>query len=64
MDLTGWTYCLTFGKDLLIYGKGKRRVAIDGKSGKEILFFNATTDIAPKDEVYGKDLQEYEGGGP
>lgn len=61
MDLKGWTFCLTLGNDLYIYGKGKRRVAIDGKSGKEFLFYDATTDIPPQEdenEIYGKALQE------
>ena len=56
MDLGGWTYCFTFGHDLYVYGKGKRRVAIDGKSGRVVLSFDSTEDIIPQeeeDEIYG-----------
>jgi hypothetical protein len=47
MDLTGWAYRFTFGQDLHVYGKGKKRVVIDGKSGRVVLSFDSTRDIIP-----------------
>jgi hypothetical protein len=56
MDLTGWTYCLTLGHDLYVYGKGRRRVAIDDKSGRVVLSFDSTIDMIQQEEedkIYG-----------
>ena len=59
MDLTEWAYCFTFGKDLHIYKKGKRKVAIDGGSGravfyfdssKAVFYFDSNKDIVPQEE--------------
>lgn len=36
-NIPGWTYLLTFGYGLDIYGKGKKRKAVDRKTGQEIL---------------------------
>lgn len=63
MDLTGWTYCYTFGHDLHVYGKGNRRVAIDGKSGRLVLSFYSTTDVMPRDEKENnKNINKVKGG--
>ena len=39
MDLTGWTYLLTFGYDLDLYANGNQRVAIDRETGEIILSY-------------------------
>lgn len=42
MDLSGWTYLLTFGYDLDIYAKGNRRVGIDRKTGEVVIEYGSS----------------------
>lgn len=39
MDLTGWTYILTYGSTLDIYGYGCLRVGIDRTTGNKIISY-------------------------
>ena len=39
MDLTKWTYLLTFGTDLDIYAYGSLRVGIDRKTGRKVISY-------------------------
>ena len=39
MDLTGWTYLLTFGNELDVYAYGSLRVGIDRKTGRKVISY-------------------------
>jgi hypothetical protein len=62
MDLTEWTYCFTFGRDLYIYRKGKRKLAVDGRSGKAVFYFDSNKAVfyldSNKDIILQEDEEE------
>lgn len=41
MNLEGWKYLLTFGHNLDIYGKGKRRVGVIRDTGQMLIGYKA-----------------------
>lgn len=42
MDLTGWTYVLTYGYNGDVYAKGKKRVMIDRKTGEPVICYKGS----------------------
>ncbi|KKL13220.1 hypothetical protein LCGC14_2527910 [marine sediment metagenome] len=39
MDLTEWTYLLTFGYSLDVYAKGNQRVGVERSTGKVVISY-------------------------
>jgi len=48
MDLTGWTFILTFGKNLDIYGRGEERVGIDRDTGRVVMSYTVGKQFIAK----------------
>jgi len=48
MDLTGWTFILTFGKNLDIYGQGEERVGIDRDTGRVVMSYTVGKQFIAK----------------